>query len=429
MKKNNPSTRSLETVLISFFPDIDQEKLKELLKDDNISSPSKKRKSIADDVFFESASKFQKFSLNTLSNDNDNENAALDKMFAKKESNYIKTVKAVTTVNLPNPLAKKYELPTFLKQNILKVYKITGKAGHYTANRLRLTALKAADIIFTLLVTGSDDTDFAFKLLTKNFSNLSEKHKTVFIYISPSHELDSTLNFKNKKETIINKYAVDMRNLDTDRFFFSAEPSKPSEYPSVLTQYYKNSKNLMASFAFFGFNGLKGPKGCKKELEKNTQFLLKYHKEPYTVMKYDVYEKNDNTRSYNWLFVFDRINTNCFTCFKSFSKLVDFDKDKISGLTLLPKYLTDDDIKSKFFDEMKDRNFKNFDYACDPYESNASVPVKTKVNYGDDHYDFVVIYNSYNNSVINKLNYEKQKLSNYEILNDCHSNICVNNGM
>jgi hypothetical protein len=433
MKKNQ--TRSTESVLISFFPNIDKIALRELLKDDPISSPLKKRKSINDEAFafLESSSKFT----NTFYTENEND--TLDKMFASKEKNYIKNVKkAVTTINLPNPLAKQNEMPSFLKHSILRVHKITGKAGHHIANRLRVSALKKDDTIFTLFITGSDDTDFAFKLLTRNFSNLSDNHKSVFIYIFPSFEVDSALNYKNKKDTIINKYALEMRNLDTDRFFFSSEPSKPLEYPSTITQFYKYCKIIPFSFGMFGFSGLKGPKGDKKELEKNINFLMKYHKEPFILTKYDLFECNDpllslanddSKKSYSWLFVFDRMNLYCFNCFKSFSKLVDFKKDKITAFTLLPKHVNQDDIKERFFDEMKENEFSNFDYSCDTYESNASILVKNKINYGNEHYDFVVIYNSYNNNDVNKITYEKQKVSNYEIVMDCLGNICVNNGM
>jgi hypothetical protein len=335
-------------------------------------------------------------------------------------------------------LAKGNAMPSFLKQSILKVHKITGKAGHYIANRLRVSALRNDDIIFTLFISGSDDTEYAFKLLTKNFSNISENHKSVFIYIVPSFEVDSTLNFKNKKDTIINKYAIDMRNLDTDRYFFSAEPFKPLEYPGYLMQFYRHCKIIPLSFGLFGFSGLKGPKGDKKELDKNIKFLMKYHKEPFIITKLDLFENKDpiisllseNTKkAYSWLFVFDRINTNCLNCLRSFSKLVDFKKDKISALTLLPKHLVEDDVKENFFYQMKDREFDNFTYSCETYDSNGSIFVKNKVNYGNDNFDFVVIYNSYNNSEVNKNNYEKQNLSNYDIIMDCLGNICVHNGI
>jgi hypothetical protein len=434
-KEKNKTKRSTEEILICFFPKIDREALRELLKDDVMLSPSKKRKSITDEVFLESAKKFKNTNSNYFL---ETENEKLDKIFSSKEKNYINTVKkAVTTLNLPNPLGKLVEKPSFLTSNIKKIYAITGKAGYFVPNRLRVSALKNDDVIFTLYVTGSDDTDFCYKLLINNFCNKSEYHKAVFVFIVPKFENDKTLNYKNKKDIIINRYSIDMRNLDTDRFFFSTEPSKPQDYPSNLAQYYKHCAKFPFSFSLFGFCGLKGPKGDKKELENNLKFLMKYHKEPFILCKCDLFENKDSEisiskeeiRSYSWLFVFDRINNNCFNCFKSFSKLVDFKKDKVSGLTLLQTHMTEDDIKPKFTEELNQRGIKKFNYDCKTYEKESCAIVKNMVNFGNENYDFVVIYNSYNNSEVNKGNYEKQSYSNYQSLMECLSNICVHNGI
>lgn len=432
-KEKNKNKRSTEDVIVSFFPDIDRIALKELLKDDVCISPARKRKSITDEAFLESAKKFSNSTFYS-----ETENDQLDKMFAAKEKNYIKNVKkAVTTVNLPNPMSKGFTMPVFLKSNIKKIYAITGKAGNYTTNRLRVSALKNDDTIFTMYVTGSEDTDFAFKLLSRNFSNISERHKSVFVYIVPKFENDMTYNYKNKKDIIINKYSMEMRNLDTDRFFFSTESSKPKEYPSNLAQYYKHCAIFPFSYSLFGFSGLKGPKGDKKELDKNLKFLMKYHKQPFIINKLDLFEKkesvltlsNEEFKSYSWLFVFDRINPNCFNCFNSFSKLVDFKKDNVSALTLLSPHMNEDDVKPKFTKALEEKGVTKINYISETYESEASAIVKKKVNFESEHYDFVVIYNSYNNSEVNKGNFEKQHNSNYQIISDCLSNICVHNGL
>lgn len=441
----NKNKRTTEDVLVSFFPDIDRKALKEVLKDDPSPnmSPSRKRKSINDEALIESAKKSMNNNYTTFYTENENEK--LDKMFSEKENRekkYLRNVKkAVTTVALPNPLSKGMgftEMPSFLTKNIKKVHKITGAPGNYTTNRLRVSALKKDDIIFALFVTGSEDTDYCFKLLTKNFSNLSENHKSVFIYIVPNLTSDMTYNFKNKKENIINKYSIEMRNLDVDRFFFSTQPSQPKEYPSEMSQYYKHCCTFPFKFSLFGFSGLKGPKGDKKELDKNLKFLMKYHKQPFIISKCDLYEEknkdsvinltNEESKSYSWLFVFDRINVNCFKCYNSFEGLIDFSKDKISALTLLSSHMTEDDIRPKFEKEMKEKDVK-FSYYSENYTSEASAIVKKKVNFESEHYDFVVIYNSYNNSEVNKGNYEKQNASNYQIISECLSNICVTNGI
>lgn len=433
MEKNK---RSSEEVIVSFFPNIDIDALREILKDDPIKSPAKKRKSINDEALLESAKNI-KFATETFYSECENEK--LDKMFAEREKKYIRNVKkSVTSKNLPTSLAKEFEIPGFLKNNILKIYKITGKSGHYATNRLRVSALRKDNIIFALYVTGSEDTDYCFKLLTKNFSNISENHKSVFVYIVPNLASDSSFNYKNKKDIIINKYTVGMRNLDVDRFFFSTEPAKPKEFVSDLAQYYKHCSLFPFSYSLFGFSGLKGPKGDKKELDRNLKFLMKYHKQPFIINKCDLFEKSSNNsileidngiKNYSWLFIFDRINNNAFNCFKTFSNLVDWKKDKISALTLLNSSSMQDDIKEKFEKNCNENGLFEFSYTSEIYQSEASAIVKKKVNFGQEHYDFVVIYNSYNNNEVNRINYEKQNSSNYQIIMECMSNICVHNGI
>jgi hypothetical protein len=436
MEKNK---RSCEEVLVGFFPDIDKIKLKEILRDDDlndekISSPQRRKKILDDQQFYETNNKLKKtnFVLET-------ENDKIDDMFAKKESNYNKAVrKSVTTAALPNPITKGYVMPTFLKANIKRIYALTGRtSSNFSMNRLRMSALKSDNIIFTLYVTGSEDTDYSYKLLTKNFSNVSDNHKSVFIYIVPNNQDDQTYNYKNKKETIMNKYLVEMRNLDFDRFFFSPEISRPKEYPNNLSQYYKFCCQIPFSFSLFGFKGLRGPKGDLCELEKNIRFLMKYHKQPFILNKIDLFEKKqtieivteEKIKSYSWLFVFDTINSNCFKCFTSFSHLIDFKKDIINAITLLPPHVLEDNIKPLFTKELNNRGIEKFIYTQELYESEASAIVKKKINFESEHYDFVVIYNSINNGDMNKVNFKKQNESNFQIIRECLTNICVTNGI
>jgi len=91
--------------------------------------------------------------------------------------------------------------------------------------------------------------------------------------------------------------------------------------------------------------------------------------------------------------------------------------------------MNEDDIKPLFTKELKDRGITKFNYFSETYDSEASAIVKKKVNFDSDNYDFVVIYNSYNNGEVNRGNFEKQNAANYQIITECLSNICVHNGM
>lgn len=431
--QNNKHQRTTEEVLLSFFPNIDRVALRKILQDE-VSSPLRKRKSINDDALYETAKKLQ---TNTFYTDKENEK--LDKMFAEKEQRYKNNVKkAVTTVGLPNPmkLQLKPEIPSFFKYNIKKIYSITGRTGFYIANRLRLSSLKKDDTVFTLFITGSEDTYYSFKMI-KNFCGESEDRKSIFVYVVPKTETEITYNYKNRKDVIIEKYTGDMRNLDSERFFFNTDSSNPNEYTCDLVQYYKFISKYIVSFSLFGYSGLKGPKGDKQELERNLKFLMRYHKEPFILIKNDLYPEeksvmtisNVEQKKISWLFVFDKINYNCFNCYNSFAKLVNFKDDKISVLTLLSPGITEDDIKPKITKELNQKGVTNFSYSCQDYTNEAGMIVKKKVNFGDDNYDFIVIYNSYNNSEVTRGSYEKQSSANYQILSECLGNICVHNGL
>lgn len=451
-KEKEKDKRTVEEIMMGFFPDIDRDKLRLVLKDDEKkegelnSSPQRKNKTIDNNLFYESAQKLRKTKYFL-----DNESDRIEDMFEKKESKYFQAVKkSVTTATLPNPIAvpttkpnpvaKRTFMPGFLKQNIKKIHQLSGKfSGSISLNRFRPSALKLGNTVFTLFVTGSEDTDFAFRLLTKNFSNLSENHKSVFIYLLPNVDEDLLYNYRNKRDILVSKYLIEMRNLDVDRFFFAQEISNPKEYPNNISHYYKFCCQFPFSFSFFGYKGLRGPRGDNLELKKNLKFLMRYHKEPFVLNKLNLFVNHQNIiqnsdeeekfRSYSWLFVFDLINKDCFKCFKTFSKLIDFKKDKVNASALIPSIVEQDFVEPMFKKEMDSRGITKFVYTQDEYISEASAIVKRKVNFESEHYDFVVIYNSINNSSVNKINYEKQHVSNYEIITECLSNICVHNGL
>ena len=113
--------------------------------------------------------------------------------------------------------------------------------------------------------------------------------------------------------------------------------------------------------------------------------------------------------------------------FDFFLPLMDLSKDFIYGLTLLPRYISFDDIKKQFDEKMKsigideEQTFYQMEY----YDVRPSEFVKTFVNKNDEHYfDFVVFYNN-----PDKYKVLKEDSESIKMVEKLNANICFVNGV
>jgi len=436
--------RDVRTIFLSLFPNIDRDALDDILNqpsifDISITTNTDRRQ-------LQSSGSLLSLDDSAFINDYDQNDTIqtpfgqktimkFDQQFEHKEDKYLRAVrKAVTTQNLPNlpnmgiGLSKNFTLPSFLKKTFKTIASRLGKASN-EFNKLLATSFSKLDTVYALNVAGSSDTDYAFDLVTKRVANLNETNKFIFGYISPTLEEDKSNNYRNKKDIVLGNYLNNMRSLDIDRFFFFNEEKNTKKYSHPIQQIEALCQNYSVQYMLTGFSSLKGPKGDNKFLEKALGIMLKNQRTPFIIMKENVYQKPESSlEGFNWLFVFDKINVSCFNIVKKFSPLIDLNKDRVHGYTLLPNSQINDEIQPLFMKEFGNKSNLNVEYEMQRYDSDAYVYANKKVNFGNTHYDFIVLYNNICYSDFTKANVEKQMISNMHIILGASSNICVMNG-
>lgn len=274
------------------------------------------------------------------------------------------------------------------------------------------------ETLFCISVDGSEHSENAFDIITKEFlSNII--HSKILIMHIYSSQLDSNYNHRNKKDTVIEKYETAAIALGNNAHCIWEDRAKNIH---ALDQVNRTAFNHKADFLVVGYFGIKGPKSENKELTKGIDYLLASSRVPVILIKDPSLREIKKNKGYNWLFVFDRAYVDCFNIIKTFLKLVDVKLDKVSGLTLLPPYVNYDDVKNKFLSVMEEAKIVDYDYSTEEYKKQASLAVNEKVNFGEVLYNFVVIFNKPEK---HKVEAEKSDIPN--IVLKSNANICFLN--
>lgn len=271
---------------------------------------------------------------------------------------------------------------------------------------------------FCLGVDGSVHSEQAFELTMKEL--LKESDKLLIVHIFNS-QMDECYNFRNKKDTIIEKYETLLLRVPMSQTLFLTEDTFSKIHP--LEQVNRIALNHKCSYMITGYYGMKGQKGDNKELAKGVEYLLGSAKMPTIIVKESTLRLNRKKEQFKWLFVFDRNFINCFDILKKFLPLVNKQKDLVYGFTMLPSWVNFDDIKKIFLKTMEDNKVENFEYEQIEYKSAPSELVKEKVNFGETRFDFLVFYNN-----PEKYKTEKEYSDIPNLITKCASNICFVNG-
>lgn len=433
MERKKYKDIDIRKVFINVFPNIDVEALDAILARPNedlmqANSTALKFKISSDSILNTETSSFDfESSKTTTSFFKERKSLQLDNQSDQKEGKYLRAVKkSVTTKTLPS-LNKSF-MPDFLQKNI-RIIAAKTEVGPSYINKIKPSSFNKNDTIFNLMFTGSSDSEYGYDFVTKRISNFSDTFKFIFSFISPSIDEDRSSNYRNKKDTILSSISNNMRNLDIDRFFFTSEEKNYKTAIHPVQQIDGISEKYGVSYMICGFNGLKGPKGDNKELDKAISILFRKSRIPFIVMKESVFLNPDTAMDgFKWLFVFDKVNHKCFNTFKKYSPLIDFARDTVCALTLLPPSNPNDDIEELFMKEIQNKGCNKYQYDAQKYDNEQHVIVKNKVNFGNTVFNFVVIYNNITTGDYNQLMIEKQVLSNISIIQNTSSNICVMNG-
>ena len=96
------------------------------------------------------------------------------------------------------------DLNYFLDNNNLVTEISESNQSEILVEREKKFARSETDLVFCIGIDGSEHSDFALNLLLKEFLG---KNKILVVYVFDS-SLEDIVNFRNKKETVINKYTT-----------------------------------------------------------------------------------------------------------------------------------------------------------------------------------------------------------------------------
>ena len=178
-------------------------------------------------------------------------------------------------------------------------------------------------------------------------------------------------------------------------------------------------------YFFCGYDGLREQGLKPSRIDVGLEYLLGESKIPVLVMK-DKHKRGVKNQGFKWLLIMDRSNSDCLKVLDLFLPLIDKDRDRIYGLTLMPPYVAFDDIKAPFYEKMKELNFfegEQFEYSFREYKTNP-VPILTEfVNHNPEHYfDFVIFLNN-----PAKFKMQKKECHTFKYIKLLFANICFCN--
>ncbi len=280
---------------------------------------------------------------------------------------------------------------------------------------------KEKEIVICLGVDGSEHSDIAFDIVIDDL--MVYPNQKLFIINIYNIALDKNFNFRNKRDTIDFLYSTKILKKSLNKIFFIKENiNQNSIVPFQQIHNFALKNN--ASFLISGYNSLRGQYGDDKERKKALNYILLNSRIPMILIKESSLRKYKKNNSLKWLFIFDRAYFNCYSIFQKFLPFINTEIDNVHALTLLPIWVSkDDNIKKSFMSDITKLGINHHDYECINYKKSASEQVIEKVNFGNLHYDYVVIYSNYE-----KFKIEGDQSDILKIIMDCSSNICILNG-
>ena len=250
--------------------------------------------------------------------------------------------------------------------------------------------------IFCLAVDGSQTSKDAFEIILKEF--LNRIHDSVLICPHIYNNLhDEKFNWRFQKAHVMEYYKTRLITSIADHQGYLIIQDRDTYKVHEIEQAYKISEVNEAKYFFCGYEGLREQALKPSRIDVGLEYLLTQSKVPVFVMK-DKNMRGVKNQGYKWLLLMDRSNSDCLKVLDLFLPLIDREIDRIYGLTLMPPYVSYDDIKAPFYEKMKELNFfegEQFEYSSIEYKSNP-VPIMTEfVNHNHEHYfDFVIFLNN-----------------------------------
>ena len=250
--------------------------------------------------------------------------------------------------------------------------------------------------IFCLAIDGSQNSKDAFEIILKEF--LSRIHDSVLIcpHIYNNTQ-DEKFNWRFQKAHVMEYFKTRLITSIADRQGYLIIQDRDTYKKHEIEQAYKIAEINESKYFFCGYDGLREQALKPSRIDVGLEYLLEESKIPVFIMK-DKHKRGAKNQGFKWLLLMDRSNSDCLKVLDLFLPLIDRDIDRIYGLTLLPPFVSYDDIKEPFYEKMKELNFfegEQFQYSIFEYKTNP-VPIITEfVNHNTDHYfDFVIFLNN-----------------------------------
>ena len=263
--------------------------------------------------------------------------------------------------------------------------------------------------IICLAVDGSQTSKDAFEIILKEFLNRIHDSVLICPHIYNNTQ-DEKFNWRFQKAHVMEYYKTRLITSIADHQGYLIIQDRDTYKSHEIEQAYKIAEINQSKYFFCGYDGLREQALKPSRIDVGLEYLLGESKIPVFVMK-DKNKRGVKNQGYKWLLLMDRSNSDCLKVLDVFLPLIDLDVDRIYGLTLMPPYVSYDDIKAPFYEKMKELNFfegEQFEYSYREYKSNP-VPIITEfVNHNNEHFfDFVIFLN-------NPLKFKTQK-------KECHT--------
>ena len=275
-----------------------------------------------------------------------------------------------------------------------------------------------------LAVDGSQTSKDAFEIiLTEFFPRIHDS-----VLICPhiyNNTQDENFNWRFQKQYVIDYYKTRLITSIADRQGYLIIQDRDAYKVHEIEQAYKIAEVNNTKYFFCGYDGLREQGLKPSRIDVGLEYLLGESKIPIMIMK-DKHKRGVKNQGYKWLLLMDRSNSDCLKVLDLFLPLIDREKDRIYGLTLMPPYVAFDDIKAPFYEKMKELNFfegEQFEYSFREYKSNP-IPILTEfVNHNPEHYfDFVIFLNN-----PAKFKMQKKECHTFKYIKLLFANICFCN--
>ena len=252
------------------------------------------------------------------------------------------------------------------------------------------------ETILCLAIDGSTNSREAFEILASEFLNRLKNSVLICPHIYDESR-DAQFNWRYQKSNVIEYYKNKLLSELADYQGYLIIQDRDTTKSHEIEQAYKIAELNECKYFFCAFEGLREQKLKGSRIDIGIDYLLKESRIPVFIMK-DNKKRGEHNKGYKWLLVMDRSLSSPVKVLDLFLPVIDFEKDTIKGLTLLPSYITKDDVKDSFYKKMEEINFvedKQFTYLCQPYVNNQSKWLADYINHNEDEFfDFVIFLNN-----------------------------------